>query len=28
VLRIMLTAWIGVQTIRRAEAMLLELKED
>ena len=28
VLRIMLTAWIGVQTIRRAEAMLLDLKED
>ena len=28
VLRIMLTAWIGVQTIRRAEQMLLELKED
>jgi len=28
VLRIMLTAWIGVQTIRRAERMLLELKED
>ena len=28
VLRIMLTAWIGVQTIRRAEQMLLDLKED
>ena len=28
VLRIMLTAWIGVQTIRRAEQMLGELKED
>ena len=27
VLRIMLTAWIGVQTIRRAEQMLLELEE-
>ena len=27
VLRIMLTAWIGVQTIRRAEQMLGELKE-
>ena len=27
VLRIMLTAWIGVQTIRRAEAMLLEIQE-
>ena len=27
VLRIMLTAWIGVQTIRRAEQMLAELKE-
>ncbi len=28
VLRIMLTAWIGVQTIRRADAMLAELKEE
>ena len=28
VLRIMLTAWIGVQTIRRAEQMLLDLKEE
>ena len=28
VLRIMLTAWIGVQTIRRAEQMLGELKEE
>ena len=28
VLRIMLTAWIGVQTIRKAESMLFELKED
>ena len=28
VLRIMLTAWIGVQTIRRAEQMLRELKEE
>ena len=27
VLRIMLTAWIGVQTIRRAEQMLSELEE-
>lgn len=27
VLRIMLTAWIGVQTIRQAEQMLLELEE-
>ena len=27
VLRIMLTAWIGVQTIRKAELMLAELKE-
>ena len=28
VLRIMLTAWIGVQTIRRAEQMLAELYEE
>ena len=28
VLRVMLTAWIGVQTIRRAEHMLSELKEE
>ena len=28
VLRIMLTAWIGVRTIQKAEQMLLELKED
>ena len=28
VLQIMLTAWIGVQTIRRAEQMLGELKEE
>ncbi len=28
VLRIMLTAWIGVQTIRRAEKMLAALKEE
>ncbi len=28
VLRIMLTAWIGVQTIRRAGQMLAELKEE
>ena len=27
VLRILLTAWVGVQTIRRAETMLLELQE-
>ena len=27
VLRIMLTAWIGVQTIRRAEQMLGELED-
>ncbi len=27
VLRIMLTAWIGVQTIRQADRMLMELKE-
>ena len=28
VLRIMLTAWIGVRTIQRAEQMLVELRED
>ena len=28
VLRVMLTAWIGVQTIRQAEQMLSELKEE
>ena len=28
VLRIMLTAWNGVQSIRRAEQMLLDLKEE
>ena len=28
VLRIMLTAWIGVRTIQKAEQMLLDLKED
>ena len=28
VLRIMLTAWIGVRTIQKAEQMLLELRED
>ncbi len=28
VLRIMLTTWIGVQTIRRADQMLAELKEE
>ena len=27
VLRILLTAWVGVQTIRRAETMLLEIQE-
>ena len=27
VLRIMLTAWIGVQTIRRADQMLAQLKD-
>ena len=28
VLRIMLTAWIGVRTIQRAEQMLVELREE